>query len=77
MFGSTGKDSKYRLTEAETALVIEGLEAGARENERLAADASRLGYVTQARDFSAKAGSFRSLASLARTNRVKRLTARY
>lgn len=69
--------SKYRTTPAETALIVEGLNALARENTRLAEDARRLGYPEQAAGFRSKAVEAGSLAALAASVRIERLTVRY
>jgi hypothetical protein len=69
--------TKYRTSPAETALIVEGLDALARENARLAEDARRLGYPEQAAGFRRKAVEAGALASLAKSVRIERLTVRY
>lgn len=69
--------NKARLDDDETALVIEGLEAGAQKYARLAEDATALGFTLQAADLAAKGRQFRSLASTARSVRVNRITVRH
>lgn len=68
---------KYALTDAEIALVVEGLEAGAREERHNAEVARRKGYHPQAREFANKAVAFSVLAEKARSVNISRLTARY
>jgi hypothetical protein len=68
---------KTALSAAEAALIVEGLEAGAREQARMAADAQRLGYSAQAREFTLKAASFQSLARTARSVRISKITVRH
>ncbi len=73
----TIKSGKTVLTPAETALVIEGLEAGARENMRLAQDAVRLGYRAQANGFAQKGEQFAALAATARSVSISKMTVRH
>jgi len=69
--------SKQRLSPAETALVIDGLGALAREYEMLANHAARLGDPGLARSLRAKATEATALWALAQSVKVERLTARY
>lgn len=68
---------KYRLTVEEQGLVIEGLNALAREHQRMAADARRLGYPAEARQIERTGANAAALASLAESVRVERITVRY
>jgi len=74
---STFTTGKTALTPSETSLLIEGLEAGARENVRLAQDAVRLGFEPQAREFFDKADEFASLAFTARSVSISKITVRH
>jgi hypothetical protein len=69
--------SKYRLTAREQSLVVEGLNALAREHQRMAADARRLGYPAEARSIESVGVEAASLAALAESVRVERITVRY
>jgi hypothetical protein len=71
------KQGKTALSAAEAGLLIEGLEALARENARMAEDARRLGYPTQANQIARKAQEARSLASLARSAGIKKITVQH
>jgi hypothetical protein len=69
--------TKYRLTGDEAALLVEGLDALARENIRMAQDARRLGYGPQAADFERKGRDATALGALAKSVEIERITVRY
>ena len=69
--------SKYRLTEREQDLVVEGLNALAREYQRMAADARRLGYPAEASAIQSVGVEAAALAALAESVAVERITVRY
>lgn len=68
---------KFVTTPTETALLIEGLEVGAREHYRLAQEAKRLGYPTQAAQFGRKFEQFASLAALAKSTEIVKVTVKH
>ena len=70
-------EKKVRLDADEVALIVEGLEAGAREYMRMSLDARRLGFAPQSSDLMAKASAFGALASQARSAGIDRITVRH
>ena len=71
------KPGKTALDANEAALLVEGLDALARENDRMAADATRLGYSPQAAQMTRKAQEARSLANLAKSAGITKITVRH
>ena len=71
------KPGKTALDANEVNLLVEGLDALARENDRMAADATRLGYEPQAQQMIRKAQEARSFASLARTAGITKITVKH
>ncbi len=70
-------ERKSALSPQEIALVVAGLEAGAREAQANAATARRLGYTAQANGFDREAQSFATLARTAKSVRISRMTVRH
>ena len=70
-------EKKVRLDADEAALIVEGLEAGAREYMRMSLDARRLGFAPQGFDLASKAERFASLAGQARSAGIDRITVRH
>ena len=71
------KPGKTALDAREVALLIEGQDALAREYDRMAADAARLGYRPQAQQMSRVAQEARALASVARSVSITKITVRH
>jgi len=71
------KPGKTALDANEANLLVEGLDALARENDRMAADAIRLGYEPQAAQMTRKAQEARSLANLAKSAGISKITVRH
>jgi len=71
------KPGKTALDANEASLLVEGLDALARENDRMAADATRLGYEPQAQQMSRVAQEARALASVARSVGITKITVRH
>ena len=71
------KPGKSVLNAREVALLIEGQDALAREYDRMAADAARLGYRPQAQQMSRVAQEARALASVARSVSITKITVRH
>jgi hypothetical protein len=69
--------AKYRLTEREQEMVVEGLNALAREHQRMAADARRLGYPAEGSALQSVGVEAASLAALAQSVDIERITVRY
>ncbi len=74
---TTIKPGKSVLSDHETALLVEGLRAGQRENERMSADAARIGYHAQAGQFSRLAREFGALADTATGSGITRITVQH
>lgn len=68
---------KRVLIPAEETLLVEGLEAGAREQFRLSQDARRLGYPVQSAQFQRKGDAFADLAFLARGTDIQKVTVKF
>ena len=68
------KPGKTALDANEASLLVEGLDALARENDRMAADATRLGYEPQAQQMIRTAQEARSLANLAKSAGITKIT---
>jgi len=71
------KPGKTALDANEAALLVEGLDALARENDRMAADATRLGYGPQGQQMTRKAQEARSLANLAKSAGITKITVQH
>jgi hypothetical protein len=71
------KPGKTALDANEASLLVEGLDALARENDRMAADAAREGYRPQALGFQRKAQEARSLANLAKSAGITKITVQH
>ena len=71
------KPGKTALDANEASLLVEGLDALARENDRMAADATRLGYGPQAAQMTRKAQEARSLANLAKSAGITKITVQH
>ena len=71
------KPGKTALDANEVSMLLEGLDALARENDRMAADAIRLGYEPQAAQMTRKAQEARSLANLAKSAGISKITVRH
>jgi hypothetical protein len=71
------KAGKTALSAVEANLLVEGLDALARENDRMAADATRLGYEPQAQQMTRKAQEARSLANLAKSSGITKITVQH
>jgi len=71
------KPGKTALDANEASLLVEGLDALARENDRMAADATRLGYEPQAQQMTRKAHEARSLANLAKSAGITKITVQH
>ena len=68
---------KYKVNEAEAALLLEGLSAGAREYRRMAEDAARLGYAPQAAGLQRRSQEFQAAANLAASAQVVGVTIKH
>ncbi|MGV0949399.1 MAG: hypothetical protein ACOYB3_01915 [Azonexus sp.] len=71
------KAGKTALDATEASMLIEGLDALARENDRMAADAAREGYRPQAQGFANKAARARSLANLGKSAGITKITVQH
>jgi len=71
------KPGKTALSDSEVALLVEGLDALARENDRMAADARRLGYEPQAQQMIRTAQEARSFANLAKSVGITKITVQH
>lgn len=71
------KPGKTALDEREAALVLAGLEAGARESMANAATATRMGYALQANVLRDEAREFQALADLAKAANVSKITVQH
>ena len=71
------KPGKTALDANEANLLVEGLDALARENDRMAADAVRLGFRPQAAQMTRKAQEARSLANLAKSAGITKINVQH
>jgi len=71
------KAGKTVLDAREASMLVAGLEALSRENQRMSADAAREGYTPQASEFADRAREAGSLASLARSAGITKITVRH
>lgn len=71
------KPNKTALSAQEAALLVRGLEAGAREAAANAATARRLGYAPQAAGFEREARDFASLAATAKSVSIRKITVQH
>ena len=71
------KPGKSTLSAREVSLLVEGLDALARENDRMAADATRLGYRPQGQQMARVAQEARALSSLAKSSGISKITVQH